>query len=127
MASDDDLSSFEDSQDNLDSFLSKHLDTIIDLFHELQDRFPYMFGSMKSTVLTDLILVSCDLVSLENSSLQMNNCYSTVLNNYIKDYNQELQSSYWLLCMYLDNTKIKHNLSTEMWFKFCFNYCTIYQ
>lgn len=128
MTTDDDQSSFEDSQDILDLFLSYHLDGILDLLYDLQDRYPYMFGSLRSIFLTDLILVSCDLVSIVDSSLRINCHYSHQLGSYAREYNQELNSSYSLICRYLmefqdcGNVRVRPRLSFDTWCKFSFVY-----
>lgn len=127
--SDDELSSYEDhSQDNLDMFLTKHLDTIIDLFYDLQDRLPYVFGTMKSTVLTDLILVYCDILPCSDSSLSpklFNN--DRVWNEkrfvkFLQEYEEELRVSHWVVDSFMSNA-FKRSIPIDTWTRFCHLHC----
>lgn len=127
MTSDEDLYSCDDSQDHLDTFLSNHLDGIIDLFYDLQDRFHYMFGSLRSTHLTDLILVCCGIVSLEDSGLSivtLNSNNTTKFSRFTIEYDEELRTSHWLVCMCMTDMKMKNIVQMDMWCKFCFSYCS---
>ena len=125
MTTEDDMSSFEDSSQNqLDSFLSNHLDEMLDLYYDLQDRFHYMFGQMKSTHLTDLILVYCGIVSLEDSGLRLRIYASNQYSNFTLDYSEELNSSHVLLHRYMSEIKLKHVIPFDVWCKFCFVYCS---
>jgi hypothetical protein len=127
--SDDEYSSYEEqSQDKLDMFLTKHLDTTLDLFYDLQDRFPYVFGTLKSTDLTDLILVCCDIISSSDSTLNCKLFSNDGLRNdirfskFLKEYENEIRVSHWVVERFLSTT-FKRSIQSDMWCVFCYLHC----
>lgn len=123
MTSEDERTS-DSSNEELDIFLSTHLDNILDLFYELQDRFQYLFGCLRSTYITDLIMISCGVISIENSDLRtLRNCPNTRRQrNFMMEYESDLHASHFVVCMYMRDMKLRSIVSFDTWCKFCFLY-----
>lgn len=101
--------------DLIEAFLDYHTDNIISLYYEFNQRFsytPFFLASLKSTDLTDYfieILYYKDTFKYKTSSL---------LNFFIKEYNNELDISFTLAEKLLKTCK--YNLDYNSWTRFCY-------
>lgn len=122
----------EDSSTNsssaVDRFLSDHLETTLDLFSELQDRFgrsnAFFLGKLKSTRFVDFII---DIVIAQDTEKYFEDNHFVLSQNELRQYQKfvneclsELNASYGLVGGFLRRFKIK--LHREFWGVFCFKY-----
>ena len=107
-----------------DAFLSKHIEDIIDIFYEFQQRFGYdppFLHYLKAPRLTDLF-VEC--------ASNKRPIFQTVPNNYVFDkfqeeYQNEIYISYSIINNFTANSTFDIKVKYSDWTYFCFNYSDV--
>lgn len=98
-------------QHPIDSFITNETDNIIDLFYDLEYRFPYMFNNMRSS---DLMCFIIDNIF----QLPINQKYHYNISSYFEqEYNNEINIALMLINNYL--LKFKNcNIQYDDWLDF---------
>jgi hypothetical protein len=100
----------------LDSFISKEGDNIIDLFHDLKERFPYFLGD-RSEKLFELII---DHIFFHKENLPSKDLLiSAKFNDFVFEFQQEIHITYNVLTNFLRSRKYTA-ISENNWTYFCF-------
>lgn len=120
---DDSEFSHSDTEDskpyNIDDFLSEHLDNILDIYYDIQERFPYFLDKVTSTAFVDFIIDNAfymyDTKHVETYFKKNTKSYT----KFIQEYSKEITTTYILI----DNFLQKQNMNaidTILFNKFCF-------
>lgn len=110
--------SVDDNESSFDIFLSLHLEEILDFCDELKDSIPYLFGNLKSTDLTQLVLYSLDF----ELNFDTQNIF-TVRNHsnfeyFINEFHDELVTSHNKFSKYL--SAFNKEIAFGNWSRFCY-------
>lgn len=107
--------------DLIDSFISRHMDDILDLYYEFQDRFrfnPFFLANLKITDLTDFC-VDCVFYD-ESFGIKLSIPQTKIQSQFEKDYFTELRLSYKLINTLLSQFDVI--CSYNEWICFCIKY-----
>jgi len=108
----------------IDTFISRHMDDILDLYYEFQDRFrfnPFFLGVLKITDLTDFC-VNCVFYDSGVSSfgIKLSLPQTKIQSRFETDYFTELRLSYKLVNTLLSQFDVI--CSYNEWICFCIKY-----
>lgn len=113
--------------DPVDKFISYHLDTIIDITFDLQDRFrlmnPFFLSKMTSVDLTDFF-VDYYLLAQSVDYTFVDSC-EMLYDRFIEEYNSEIVLSYDVLSPFV--RKCKFSVPLRHWTLFCFQHTDLYE
>lgn len=112
MDTDEEYYSDEQVQYNiLDDFIYNELDNVLDLYHDIINRFPYFLNS-KSYHFTQFVIDNCILKSWTTSKVVVNNDYVTY-------YENEIETTLWVLNNFLGKKRLPL-ISMTSWIEFCY-------
>ncbi len=105
----------------LDEFMSAELDNLLDVYDALVDKYPYVF-TMRSTFLTDLVLVHAGIWS-SPTSYSRKLAFKTrashrAFRKFLTEYEDVLQDSHEIMSNYMYHLKAQIQFKT--WCMFCF-------
>jgi hypothetical protein len=104
-----------------DTFLTNHLEDILDLSDYLKDTVPYLFMNTKSTHLSELIMF---LTGVTDSSFCIRLDTLVAKNKrlllFVNEYEDELETTYRMVSRFLE--RFRCTLPAETWAKFCLIY-----
>lgn len=104
----------------IDAFISEHLDDILDMFYEFQERFswcPFFLANLKSTHLTDFLI---DVVFNNRHRQPLNRTQLVLYERFIVEYEVELHISLTMVNTFLN--RFKCTVPPLSWALFCFSF-----
>lgn len=109
---------------DMDTFLSHHLDTLLDLFYDIKERFsynPYFLEYLSSIKFVDFVIENAYFVFDLKDTNQYFIKNEKKYRSFLEDFSKELTLSYILIDKFLEDQEMP-SIDTILFNKFCFMY-----
>lgn len=121
---DSDTESHSDFCENFDSdkielFITNETDYIMDLYYDLQDRFPYFLDKARFPDIINLVIDNIFGIYKNNKRYNLKD-----FEYFIREYNSEINASIYVINNYLSKYK-KSTITYNVFTKFAYDFTTI--
>jgi len=109
---------------DMDTFLSHHLDTLLDIFYDIKERLsynPYFLEYLSSIKFVDFVIENAYFVFDSKDTNQYLIKNEKKYRSFLEDFSKELTLSYILIDKFLEKQEVP-SIDSILFNKFCFMY-----